>query len=746
MNPERIKIKTDSRYIRQSASFAIRDVYDALVEIITNCDDSYHRLYRKGARPKDGGDILISVEQHRNKPSLVSVADKAEGLTRDAMRTNFGTRGKRTSEKGDRGFMARGIKDCAVLGPVTVESICDGMYCKCVLITVDDLDLHHEDPASPNLRKKLGINKNGTVVTLECKKTKTRVPKAETIARDLSMHYALRDILAVTSNARVRVRMPNAPLKTVHSSETPYSGTPVYNKKIELEGYPGFPCELKIWKHEKALKDATDPRMRESGILIKGARGIYDCSLFRYESDAKHYAGRLECPQIEDFLVKFHTDEEDVFLIDPNRQTGLSRGHPFAKKLIEKVETVLGDLVAQEKAEKGKKAGSIANAEIGKCLNKLARAADKLWKDALDDDEELSDSEGSAIDAVNKLGVYILPPKFKIKVGEKRSLTVYTTEPCYNRKRKIRVESSDPKTLKVVKQFDRNDKLRPHMKQDGIYYGSIDVAACSIGSATITVHTSKTASATAAGEVVHGKSEDIHVFPEGVSLEFERKNYRVYEGKRKMLKIFVKKPNRQRSSPVVNVNSNKPDYVEVLGNRKFQPNYASGQSGDVDVRVEGRKLTDLNRPATVIAKMGNETAKATVTVVEKKSSSGKFEIDLTSENLGHYRARWADIENKPNLLKISAVHPSIRHYFGDAADDFPGQESSAARAIMAELVTENICIKILQAEVEGREGGFNFANQGFREVLGTIVERLQKKVGDFSVKAHQIMNSGQSAK
>ncbi len=539
--------------------------------------------------------------------------------------------------------------------------------------------------------------------------------------------------------------MRDGSLKTVQSSKALYSGPPDYNKDFHLDGYPDFPCDLKIWKHDKVLKD-TDQRLRESGILVKGARAIYQCSLFRYESDAKHYAGRLVCPQIERFLEKFDTGEEKIFLIDPARQQGLNRDHPFAKKLTEKLDAVLRDLVEKDKAEKNKKAGSIANEEMGKCLSKLAQAADKLWKEAFDDEDELSGSEGGAIDMAQDVGPYILPPRFRIKIGEERELTVYVKESDYSKNRKVRVESSDTRVLQVVKQFDRNEKLRPHLKKDGVYYGSIRIAARSIGSSTITVHTSKAASATATGEVVHGESADIHDFPKGVSLEFERKNYRVHERKTKMLKIFVKKPKRQGSSRVVNVNSNKPDFVEVLGNRNFKPDYAAGQSGEVEVRVEGRKLTDLNRPATVTAKMGTETAKATVTVIEKKNSSGKFDFKLTAESLGPYRARWGELDEKkksnPNLLKISAVHPSIQQYFGAEEDNFPGQTSPEARAVIAELVAENLCIKILQEEMKQRPGGFKFEGQQPSEVLSKIVDNLQKKVHDFSVKAHKIMTSG----
>ena len=79
MPTETFDIEIDKRYRSQDASVAITDVFDALVEIITNCDDSYHRLYKKGKRQKDGGDILVAVERRRGKPSRIIVSDKAEG-------------------------------------------------------------------------------------------------------------------------------------------------------------------------------------------------------------------------------------------------------------------------------------------------------------------------------------------------------------------------------------------------------------------------------------------------------------------------------------------------------------------------------------------------------------------------------------------------------------------------------------------------------------------------------------------
>ncbi|MGR3914170.1 MAG: hypothetical protein OD918_06540 [Gammaproteobacteria bacterium] len=740
MPTETFKIKTDERYFRQNRSYAISDVYDALVEIITNCDDSYHRLFKNSGRQKDGGDILIEIERHRSKPSRISVSDKAEGLTRADMRNKLGRRGKRTSEPGDRGFMARGIKDCVELGVVTVQSIVDGTYCSCLLTPDNNIALENEKPADSELRKNLGIYKNGTVVTLECSES---IPQVLTLERDLSSHYALRDILAKSSDANVRIRNGrNGQLKPIHSSQALYSGNPVYREKFTIDGCPESVCDLTIWKHAKPLS-YKEPRLRESGILVKSERAIYLCSLFGYENEAKHYSGRMICPYIDLLLEKYDTGEEKTLLVDPARKQGLNRDHRVTKNLTEKIEAVLCGLLEKDKAEKEQKSGNIATAEMRRRLDALAQMADKLWKDEFDSGD-LSDVEGRALDAAEYEGAYILPPRFKIKVGEERSLTVYVKESIYDKNRKVRVESSHSKILQVVKQFDSNEKLRPHMKREGIFYGNIKVAGRSLGESTITVRPSKTVAIEAFGEVVeHGNSGDVHVFPEGASLEFERKNYIVVEGKEKSLKIFSKKMQRQHQQDVVNVSSNKPSYVEVLGGHKFQLESTSNQYVVVEVRVEGRSITEHNQPATITAKMGEKTAKTTVRVVEKKYSAGRFSFELTSEDLGHYRARWeVTEETKQNfLLKISAVHPSISRYFGDGPD-FPGQEKSDARALIAELVTEAICIEVLRKDMELRAGGYKFANVSPGDALNTIVDQLQRKIHEFSIKAHKVMFSG----
>lgn len=56
---EEYPLRAHERYIDHNRSYAIGDVYDALVELITNADDSYHDLFAEQKRTRDGGDILI---------------------------------------------------------------------------------------------------------------------------------------------------------------------------------------------------------------------------------------------------------------------------------------------------------------------------------------------------------------------------------------------------------------------------------------------------------------------------------------------------------------------------------------------------------------------------------------------------------------------------------------------------------------------------------------------------------------
>lgn len=114
----------------QDARLAIRDVYDAIVELVTNSDDRYQILGTEGRVEIELG------RQGKGKPSILRVRDFADGMTTDQMNRKLGRIGGRVSgmEEGKavRGTNSRGAKDIAALGRVTFESIAgDGRMHTC---------------------------------------------------------------------------------------------------------------------------------------------------------------------------------------------------------------------------------------------------------------------------------------------------------------------------------------------------------------------------------------------------------------------------------------------------------------------------------------------------------------------------------------------------------------------------------------------------------------------------------------
>jgi len=127
----RKKLEYADRFAVQQADQAIRkDVVRALVELITNCNDSYNRM--EDASLATTGKIIIEV-QRKHVNSVLKVCDNAEGMTPDDMDKKVLRYGEATSGfkegRSVRGLWGRGLKDSFFgLGHGYVNSIRDGLF------------------------------------------------------------------------------------------------------------------------------------------------------------------------------------------------------------------------------------------------------------------------------------------------------------------------------------------------------------------------------------------------------------------------------------------------------------------------------------------------------------------------------------------------------------------------------------------------------------------------------------------
>lgn len=747
-----IDLHYSDRYFHFQRQHAIRDVFDALVELITNPDDSYGRLYKKQLRREGGGPILIDIlEQRKGATSVVIVRDRAEGMTLQEMNKKLGDVGTRRSEEGDRGFMARGAKDCTALGEMIIESIKDEKYYKCELTTKPQfVPLVDKRSVNGNIRKELHIERgNGTVVTLEIQ-PEHRIPRIDTIISNLPRHFALRDVLSEHSATKCLVRNLNKPkLKPERIVYMQPEGELVCEEKFQVRGYEGATAKLIVWKHLVPFDDVGDRRFRQSGFLIKGERAIHECSLlypgFEKDPYAMKYFGRIECEYIDKLLNEYdkrrennesHPPENPALLIDPNRREGLMREHPFTKAIFQTPSERLKALIDKEKEQDKPKQKEFLSKETQKKLDDLAKAASKFLSQQVEDLEELTIGDDVDEDFFSKKGVLIYPTYLRVGIGEIRPLTFYVNRALFDKEgQEVSVKSDDTALTLLETPF----KLRAHPKKNDRLLGTFRIRGENVkDSVYIEASCPGIPEAEAIAQVVKNRVED-HVF--NFPLEFEHKTYQIKEGSTKTLRLFAKCPELVNQETEINVNSSDDISVPVKGRCLLVPikgtNYALAE-----VHIRGRRLK--RETVKIAASVNGNEAIGKVKVIQKEEKGIQIEIDLRDEDFGAYRSMWNDRGGKPNQLLISGRHDSIKRYlkYNPETKEFEGDKTPYFRVLLAEIVTEAVCRKSIMLETKDRPWEFKWADLKADDVIADeVFTQLQKRIRDFAATAHKIMLS-----
>jgi hypothetical protein len=747
---QEIDLQADKRYIQHVRDYAMGDVYDALVELVTNADDSYSRLFRDQKRNRDGGDILIEhLELRKGQRSQIVVRDKAEGMSLQDMQRALQRLGAYSSEAGNRGYMGRGAKDCSALGDLTFESIKDNRYYRCTI--THNLKLRAEvdgETASEEHRKCLGLpHGNGTSVTLDLLPT-ISIPRIESLARDLPWHYALRDIMAVESDAEVLIRRlgedHGKPIPLVYRQP---EGELTVDDTFAVEGYSGAEAKLQIWKAPEPIEEYK-ARFERFGILVKGERAVHECSLladeFKRDPLARRYFGRLDCPYLDRLLADYekHRKEEEPhplenpsLVVDPNRRMGLERRHPFVQKLLLPAVERLRALLARDREKEKAQQREVANQETRNRLGRLAKLAGRFLREQLDALDELSSGEEVDKDAFAKQGVLIYPTYLNVAVGKERALTVYVKRSLLSDlNEQVVAEVDSPEAVEVI---GSPFNLHQHRSKEDRLVGTFIIKGRLEKAAVVLTATCKGLPTAQALVQVIPEATEHRDF--AAPLEFECKEYFVRLGSRRSLRIFAKYPEVVAEESPVEVLSAESEKVAVRGKCVVVPvadsNYADGA-----VVVEGRTL---KARTTVSAEVNGRTATTVVKVIDKPEDKQAIPIDIQimDEDYGNFRARWADREGKPHLLLISARHKSLSRYLG-SSPTFPGQDSPLFRVLIAEIVAESVCRKVLTMEAKERPWDFRWAD--LKEdylIADDVLAKMQQRLRDFVAEAHSTMLS-----
>jgi hypothetical protein len=255
-------------------------IENALVELITNSDDSYIRLEERGQRAK--GSIRVEVEHRRSRHSAVVVRDRAEGMAAGEMKRNLTRLGAQTSGQsaglGTRGSRGRGGKDIVAFGPATWESIKHDKYYYLKLGSSGDWERDKRGKtATPGDRKRLGVPRgNGTAVTLRVDSGRFPVPQHETLAKRLTTHFRLRNIMTDDSRQVGLVNLntsESTPALRYRYPEEYYRTKPALEDRFHIPGYGGAEAYIRVWRHSERFSEDKRSPYRQGGILVTSRQG-----------------------------------------------------------------------------------------------------------------------------------------------------------------------------------------------------------------------------------------------------------------------------------------------------------------------------------------------------------------------------------------------------------------------------------------------------------------------------------------
>ncbi|TAK14788.1 MAG: hypothetical protein EPO32_00415 [Anaerolineae bacterium] len=350
------RLEYHDRFALQQADQAIRkDVMRALVELVTNSNDSYGRLEANGV-PVDGR-IIIEVRR-KQKNAELRVRDFAEGMDAETMNKAVGTYGAPTSGflqgQGVRGLWGRGLKDAFYgLGHGRVYSIHEGSYFEAALFTEDGAPMYDPPdeprPVTEKQRKSLDIpGGNGTVLEIIISRSDVSVPLIDTLKFKLQQHFELRTIMNSPHRQVILREMDKGEKikQEIPLSYSPPTGIRIYNEAFYLPGTPAL-VHLEVHRSDEPLTTVSEVGdYADGGLLVVSKRVVMALTLLKYEhnENASRVYGMIQCDYLHDLLQK----EEAEPILTATRD-GLNWDHPFMKVLRQEVEGKLEPLIQAER-------------------------------------------------------------------------------------------------------------------------------------------------------------------------------------------------------------------------------------------------------------------------------------------------------------------------------------------------------------------------------------------------------------
>lgn len=325
---------------------------------------------------------------------------------------------------------------------------------------------------SVEVRRSIGIEQgSGTLVKIDVKNERIKVPELDTLKHQLSNHFALRQInssdkrtvLLTFEDVKRSMKTSNVKISFEHPE-----GELVYEGEIEMPSYGDF-LKIRVLKSPTLLESPYLNPFSKAGLLIRTEAAILDKKLFKYEAEpaACYFWGEVFC---EGMARRIR--EGDTGIIDLNRG-GIEWHHEYCQCLQMMLEKILDPLIQEKRRELEKPEEKKEISEpTKKMLRKLCDLLNGLAKKEFEEWEPPAEPDGK----IEKLT--ILPRYANIQLDTPRPLSVYAPLELVKMSGKrvlVATNNYNVQTLSSQVSLDR------HPKYSNLCYGVFKVVGRVIG-------------------------------------------------------------------------------------------------------------------------------------------------------------------------------------------------------------------------------------------------------------------------
>jgi len=682
MSVKRGIIPVDPRHTARNIRAATQgNPIRALVELITNADDSYTRLEDASIQTEGIIEILY---QKAGGDCRFAVRDFAEGMTStrllEIIPYGAPTSGMSAGQK-VRGYFGQGAKDALVsMKDGVLYTFKNDGFGECKLYLEKGVPQYQlrDLPASDLLRHKHGISGDGTIARF---KVPPRIPRFDTVHKELANNFHLRKILT-NRRRKVTLHDESSGRKRRIRFEMP-QGTEVLRDEfmVPCGERPDLRVRMSVLRCKSG--DLTQSGDDRNGglLLLDDMNVVLGISLFKY--DAEPLAARLFGEvQIDGFRALLD-DEEPVLRDD---REGLDCRHPFCKQLVTEIEGRLGKLVDEERARRQREDQSKLDREEAGRYRKAFRILNDIAAAEAPDVINLGPQVPSDVeDPPNGFALY--PPTAQITVGKRYNLQLRVSTNTIRRAGVVRLSSSCPKIRLVTREVMIPPNLPEKVLVKHVTIEGLEPDAEGVLQAALDDHIAESK--------IYVVPEKEFLLTEGLVFQPQSITLRPNHPKRVHLHVYTKIVG---GGSEIRLNSDNPAVQVSVEQIVVNETEAVRHVATYPIEIWG---DGPGQQALITAEWENYIALLEVTVKSKDDSEqdkgphGMFsepEYDFDPKPL--QRTRYSRETGK---VVVYVCFPSVKHYLGEARQY---AKTLAAQVFVADLVAERCFYEIARRKVE----------------------------------------------